>query len=90
MGGPAGMEAARRLDALGHQVILLEREKQVGGTLRFAALAYAANEKLLDWLQHQLATSGVDVRLRSRLSEYSRSSGLPCLPHRRHDGRWLY
>jgi len=64
-GGPAGMESARRLDALGHQVILLEKGDKLGGTFRFASLAYAANERLLDWLQRQIKRSRVDVRLRS-------------------------
>ena len=65
-GGPGGMEAARRLDALGHQVILFEQSELLGGTLRFAALAYPANERLLDWLQRQIASSKVDVRLRTQ------------------------
>lgn len=62
-GGPGGMEAARRLDGAGHEVVLLERGEQLGGTLRFAALAYAANERLLDWLRREIEASKVDVRL---------------------------
>jgi len=62
-GGPGGMEAARRLDRAGHEVVLLERGDQLGGTLRFAALAYAANERLLDWLRRQVEASHVEVRL---------------------------
>lgn len=62
-GGPGGMEAARRLDASGHDVVLLEKSDQLGGTLRFAALAYAPNERLLDWLRRQITQSGIDVRL---------------------------
>jgi len=61
-GGPAGMEAARRLDAAGQEVILLERDERLGGTLRFAALAYEDNEGLLTWLRSELDRSGVDVR----------------------------
>jgi 2,4-dienoyl-CoA reductase-like NADH-dependent reductase (Old Yellow Enzyme family) len=62
-GGPAGMETARRLDRDGHTVILLEREKRLGGTLNFAAVAYEDNERLLTWLRRQVETSKVDVRL---------------------------
>lgn len=62
-GGPGGMEAARRLDAQGHEVVLLEKSNRLGGTLRFASLAYAANERLLDWLRRQVEASRVDVRL---------------------------
>ena len=64
-GGPGGMEAARRLDAAGNQVVLLEKGDRLGGTLRFAALAYAANERLLDWLQRQIKASRVEVRLKT-------------------------
>jgi 2,4-dienoyl-CoA reductase-like NADH-dependent reductase (Old Yellow Enzyme family)/NADPH-dependent 2,4-dienoyl-CoA reductase/sulfur reductase-like enzyme len=62
-GGPGGMEAARRLVALGHKVTLIERSDRLGGTLRFASLAYPANERLLDWLQHEVAEARVDIRL---------------------------
>src|SRR5690606_4488944 len=53
-GGPGGMESARRLDAAGHDVVLLEKGDKLGGTLRFASLAYPANERLLNWLQRQI------------------------------------
>ena len=62
-GGPGGMEAARRLDALGHRVTLLEKGDRLGGTLRFASLAYEPNERLLHWLERQVKASNVDVRL---------------------------
>lgn len=62
-GGPGGMEAARRLAAIGDEVILLEKSDRLGGTLRFAGLAYEPNERLLDWLRRQVDASGVDVRL---------------------------
>lgn len=62
-GGPGGMEAARRLAADGHQVVLIEKSDRLGGTLRFASLAYAANERLLDWLRAQVEASDVEVRL---------------------------
>lgn len=62
-GGPGGMEAAVRLDRQGHQVTLLESSGRLGGTLQFAALAYAANERLLDWQRRNIERSGVEVRL---------------------------
>lgn len=62
-GGPAGMEAARRLSLRGHQVTLLEQSDRLGGTLQFASIAYPPNERLLHWLRRQIAQSAVDVRL---------------------------
>ena len=62
-GGPGGMEAARRLSEAGNRVTLLEKSDRLGGTLRFAALAYPANEKLLDWLVQELGRTPVEVRL---------------------------
>ncbi|ARS27562.1 oxidoreductase [Sphingomonas sp. KC8] len=67
-GGPGGMEAARRLDDAGHQVILIEQANQLGGTLRFASLAYPANERLLNWLRRKIAASKVDLRLSTRVT----------------------
>jgi NADPH-dependent 2,4-dienoyl-CoA reductase/sulfur reductase-like enzyme len=59
-GGPGGMEAARRLAAKGHRVTLLEQGDRLGGTLLFASIAYEPNERLLRWLEQQLA--GVAVK----------------------------
>lgn len=64
-GGPGGMETARRLARDGHQVTLFEKSDRLGGTLRFASLAYAANERLLDWLRARIEESSVQVRLSS-------------------------
>ena len=59
-GGPAGLEAARVAALRGHRVTLLERGEQIGGSLRFAALAYAPNERLLRWLEG----AGLEARCR--------------------------
>ncbi len=62
-GGPAGMEAARVATLRGHDVVLYEAADQLGGSLRFAALVYEPNRRLLVWLTDQLERLGVDVRL---------------------------
>lgn len=67
-GGPGGMEAARRLDALGHGVTLFEESKRLGGTLRFAGLAYEPNERLLNWLCSEIEDSRVAVHLSHRVT----------------------
>ena len=61
-GGPAGMEAARIAASRGHDVTLFEASAQLGGALRFAALVYEPNARLLAWLTRQMDNLGVDVR----------------------------
>ncbi|MCB2048172.1 MAG: FAD-dependent oxidoreductase [Novosphingobium sp.] len=65
-GGPGGMESTRRLRALGHKVTLIESGERLGGTLRFAGLAYEPNERLLKWLIREVENSGADVRLNTK------------------------
>jgi len=67
-GGPAGMEAARVAALRGHDVVLHEAAAQLGGSLRFAALVFEPNRRLLRWLEAQLDQLGVDVRLGCRVS----------------------
>ena len=49
-------------------MILCEKSAQLGGTLRFAALVYEPNERLLDWLIGQVTSLGVDVRLATEVT----------------------
>ncbi|PLW68792.1 FAD-dependent oxidoreductase [Pseudohalioglobus lutimaris] len=62
-GGPGGMEAARILAEQGHKVALWERDKDLGGTARIAALAYAPNEGLIDYLSSEMRRLPVDLQL---------------------------
>lgn len=66
-GGPAGMEAARRAAANGHRVTLIEATGGLGGTARFASIAYAPNQGIVDWLKREImAEPNVTVRLNTR------------------------
>lgn len=67
-GGPGGMEIARRLSLRGFDVHLFEAGKRLGGTLQFAGLAYAPNEKLLHWLRRQINNGPVTVSLNTRVT----------------------
>ncbi len=62
--GPGGMEAARVVALRGHQVILYEKEKQVGGQLRLAGLSPSKNyiNKVTEYLSRQVR--GLDVTLK--------------------------
>jgi 2,4-dienoyl-CoA reductase (NADPH2) len=64
-GGPAGMEAARRLSLKGHSVTLVEQSDRLGGTAQFASIAYEPNQGIVDWLKRQIAQSNVAVKLRT-------------------------
>jgi len=68
-GGPAGMEAARIACLRGHDVTLVEKTSSLGGTLRFAALAYAPNDGLLAWLRTQVENLPISVHLGQELTE---------------------
>lgn len=62
-GGPAGMETARRLAKRGHRITLLEMSNTLGGTARFASIAYAPNQGIVDWLKREVAESGINLML---------------------------
>ena len=62
-GGPAGMEAARVAATRGHTVTIFEASPQLGGALRFGALVYEPNLRLLKWLTRQMESLDIDVRL---------------------------
>jgi 2,4-dienoyl-CoA reductase (NADPH2) len=62
-GGPAGLEAASVAAMRGHEVVLFEKSRDLGGTLRFAALPYEPNEKLLRWLDTRARKLPIQLRL---------------------------
>jgi 2,4-dienoyl-CoA reductase-like NADH-dependent reductase (Old Yellow Enzyme family) len=66
-GGPAGLEAARRLARRGAAVILHERDRRLGGQMADWALAPSRREvaRALAWWERELERLGVDVRLGS-------------------------
>jgi 2,4-dienoyl-CoA reductase-like NADH-dependent reductase (Old Yellow Enzyme family)/thioredoxin reductase len=65
-GGPAGLAAAAEAGAAGHAVILLERERRIGGQLALAAAAPMHAEvarSLRRNYERLLAAAAVDLRL---------------------------
>ncbi len=61
--GPAGLETARVAALRGHEVILLERQKRLGGAMLLAATVHSDNELFYQWLTAEVLDSSVDVRL---------------------------
>ncbi len=64
-GGPAGMEAARLAALRGHQITLWEKEKCLGGNLRYAAMPPGKDDfiTLLHYYENELPKNGVKVLL---------------------------
>jgi|TARA_B110000503_G_C7170811_1_gene424178 2,4-dienoyl-CoA reductase-like NADH-dependent reductase (Old Yellow Enzyme family)/NADPH-dependent 2,4-dienoyl-CoA reductase/sulfur reductase-like enzyme len=61
--GPSGMEAARLLAMKGHNVEIWEKDQDIGGTVRIAALAYEPNGHLITYLKHALYELGVKIKI---------------------------
>jgi 2,4-dienoyl-CoA reductase-like NADH-dependent reductase (Old Yellow Enzyme family)/thioredoxin reductase len=64
-GGPAGMEAAITASSRGHDVILFEEKKELGGALRVAASpSFKVDMKrFMEWMIRKTRNSKVDLRL---------------------------
>lgn len=64
-GGPAGMQAALTASSRGHQVTLFEKERSLGGSLRYAAAPgfKADMRRYLDWLVKKTLQAGIDIKL---------------------------
>ena len=60
--GPGGMEAARILALKGHRVSLWEKDRDLGGTARIAALAYEPNERLVNYLSAAIRALPIDLQ----------------------------
>lgn len=69
-GGPGGLEAARVAAERGHAVVLLEREKMLGGQLKAAAAAPHRGSliDIVDHLARELRRLKVDVNLGAEIA----------------------
>jgi 2,4-dienoyl-CoA reductase-like NADH-dependent reductase (Old Yellow Enzyme family)/thioredoxin reductase len=68
-GGPAGLKAAETATLRGHDVILMEATRQLGGQVLVAAAAMPYREEFANstrFLESQIRRLGVDVRLGRR------------------------
>ena len=68
-GGPAGMESARALAALGHAVVLFESHNELGGQFRMARRIPGKADfgETIRFFSNELARVHVDVRLNHRV-----------------------
>lgn len=63
-GGPAGMEAAYVAKMRGHEVVLCEKNAELGGLLRLAAVPIGKQElcRVIKFMARRLENAGVEVR----------------------------
>jgi len=74
-GGPAGLQAAITAAERGHEVILLEKEKEIGGQLNLASLAPGKAElrNVLEYFSSQLEKKSEKI---TKIHEEGTSSGV--------------
>ena len=72
-GGPAGLEAARVLAALGHRVALYEAESRLGGQFRLACRIPGKEDfaRTIEYFERELHALGVDLHLGRRIDATS-------------------
>jgi thioredoxin reductase len=70
-GGPGGMEAARIAAMRGHEVMLYEKEKELGGQIRYAckALLRGEMEQVIRYFSNQMKKAGVKVTLGQKVDK---------------------
>ena len=67
-GGPAGMEAARIAALRGHEVILCEKQGELGGLMRLGGIHNEEITAFVNWMTHQIGKLPISVRLRTEVT----------------------
>jgi 2,4-dienoyl-CoA reductase (NADPH2) len=68
-GGPGGLAAAMYACERGHEVILIEREEELGGIFRWASTLFARNQLFLDYLINRVNDLPIELRLGTEVNE---------------------
>ena len=66
-GGPGGLSAAYYLELMGHHCVVFEEKQQLGGMLRYGIPNYRFPRKRLDEDIEAILSTGVEVRLNTRI-----------------------
>lgn len=69
-GGPGGMKAALTASQRGHDVVLFEKENELGGQLRFVKKEHFKQDvrRYLEYLQAQMKKSNIDVHMNTEVT----------------------
>jgi len=65
--GPAGMAASQQLIRVGHDVVLFEKEPEVGGLTRFGIPDFKLDKKIIARRVEQMIAEGVEVRTNTHI-----------------------
>ena len=65
--GPAGLAAANRLNRLGHEVTVFEKDEYVGGLLRFGIPNFKLNKPIIDRRIRLMEAEGVVFRVNQEI-----------------------
>lgn len=67
--GPAGLAAAQQLARAGHDVVIFEKDEQVGGLLRYGVPDFKLEKRVLDRRLEQLKAEGVAFQTGAHIGE---------------------
>jgi len=60
--GPAGLAAAQQLARAGHDVVVFEKDKQIGGLLRYGIPDFKLEKSIIDRRLEQMSAEGVEFQ----------------------------
>jgi glutamate synthase (NADPH) small chain len=60
--GPAGLAAAQQLARAGHAVVVFEKDRQIGGLLRYGIPDFKLEKKIIDRRLEQMSAEGVEFQ----------------------------
>jgi len=60
--GPAGLAAAQQLTRAGHNVVVFEKDEQIGGLLRYGIPDFKLEKQIIDRRLEQLTAEGVEFQ----------------------------
>ena len=73
--GPAGLAAANRLNRLGHEVTVFEKDEYVGGLLRFGIPNFKLNKPIIDRRIRLMEAEGINFRVNQEIDLHQLPEG---------------
>ena len=73
--GPAGLAAANRLNRLGYEVTVFEKQEYIGGMLRFGIPNFKLNKAIVDRRVQLMETEGVIFRPNTEIDTHNLPAG---------------